>query len=95
LRDGVEDPLHAGSDTLGGSPGRGWSPFGGAHEVEEVRPLDLVELEGSRDRFEHIFGDASDVAAFELRVVLDADVGEERHLLASQPRDSSPPTVGA
>jgi hypothetical protein len=60
-----------------------------------VRPFDLVELQGSRHSFEHILGDAPDVAAFELRVVLDADVGEERHLLAPQPRDPSPATVGA
>jgi hypothetical protein len=59
-----------------------------------VRPLDLVELEGAGDPLEHIFGDAPDLAAFELRVVLDADVGEERHLLASQPGDPSPATVG-
>jgi hypothetical protein len=62
----------------------------GPHEVEEVGPLDIVELKGSRDRFEHIFGDAPDVAAFELRVVLDADAREERHLLAPQPGDPSP-----
>jgi hypothetical protein len=38
-----------------------------------VRPLDVVELEGSRDRLEHVFGDAPDVAAFELRVAHERD----------------------
>jgi hypothetical protein len=60
-----------------------------------VRPLHLVELEGPRDRFQHIFGHAPDVAAFELRVVLDADAGEKRDLLAPQTRDASPPAVSA
>jgi hypothetical protein len=60
-----------------------------------VRPLDLVELEGPRDRFEHIFGDAPHGASFELDVVLDADVGEEGHLLAPQPGNPSPATVDA
>ena len=84
----------AGSDALGGSPSPGGSPLGGAHEVKQMRPLDLVQLEGAGDRFEHIFGEAPDVAAFQLRVVLDADVSEERHLLAPQAGDPSPAPVG-
>jgi hypothetical protein len=74
--------------------GPGGSPLGSADEVEQVRPLDLVQLEGPRDRFEHVFGDAPDVATFELRVVLDADARQERHLLAPQPGDPSPAAVG-
>jgi hypothetical protein len=61
-----------------------------AHEVEQVRPLDLVELDGPRNRFEHVLGDAPDVASFELDEVLDADAGEKRHLLAPQLGDPSP-----
>ena len=36
-----------------------------------------------------------DVAAFELGVVLDADPGQHRHLLAAQPGHASPAAVGA
>ena len=59
-----------------------------------MRPLDLVELEGPRDGFEHVLGDTSHVAAFQLRVVLDADARQQRHLLAPQPGDPSPAPVG-
>src|SRR2546430_1190444 len=82
----------AGGPAGGGGLALHWEAArpGGANEVEQVRPLDLVELQGRRYGFEHVFGDAQDLAAFQLRVVLDADAREERHLLAPQPGDPSP-----
>ena len=55
-----------------------------AREVEEVRVFGLVELEGARDRLEDGLGDAARVAAFEARVVVDADAGEQRDLFAAE-----------
>src|SRR5207237_2398551 len=94
VRDGVEDLLHAGADLLGGGPAAGGSLLGSVDEVEEMGPFHLVELEGAGDRLEDVVGDASDGAAFELDVVLDADPGEQCHLLAAQARDAAAATVG-
>ena len=65
---------------------RGGSLLGGPDEVEEVGPFDLVELQGTGDGVEDVLGDAADVAALEPDVVLGADPGEQRHLLAAQAR---------
>ena len=48
----------------------------------------LVELQGAGDAFEDVVGHAVGVAALESRVVLDADPGEHRDLLAAQPADA-------
>ena len=61
---------------------------GAANEVEQVVAFGLVELQRPRDRFEDVLGDAADVAAFEARVVLDADPGERGDLLAAQAGDA-------
>ena len=58
-------------------------------------PLDVVELQGPHDRLEHVLGDAAHFASLQLRVVLDADSGELRHLLAPQPRHAATAAVGA
>ena len=50
--------------------------------------LGVVELQGADERLEHAVRDALRVAALEPRVVLDADAGEQRDLLAAQPRDA-------
>ena len=57
----------------------------GAGEVEEVGAFGVVELQRTGERLEHGLGDAASVAALEARVVLDADAGEHRDLLAAQP----------
>ena len=62
---------------------------GGAGEVEQVRALGLVELQAARERFEHAFGDAAQVAALHLGVVVDADAGEHRRLFAAQAGDAA------
>ena len=59
----------------------------GADEVEQVGAFGLVELQGAGDAFEDVVGHAVGVAAFEPRVVLDADPGEHRHFLAAQALD--------
>src|SRR6266511_4227517 len=55
-------------------------------------PLGFVELQCSGDPFEHVLGDTASVAAFESRVVLDADPGQHRDLFAAQARY---PAIGA
>ena len=45
----------------------------------------LVELQGVHEPVEDAVGDAADAAALETGVVLDADPGEQRDLLAAQP----------
>jgi hypothetical protein len=61
--------------------------------IEEHEPLGLVELECAGERFEHGLGDTARVAELEPRVVVDADAGEDRDLLAPEARDT-PCTVG-
>ena len=60
----------------------------GAREVEQVRPLGLVELQRPRERLEDGVGDTAHVAALEPGVVVDADAGEQRDLLAAQARNA-------
>jgi hypothetical protein len=62
-----------------------------AREVEEVRALGRVELQRTRERLENLVGDAAGVAALEPRVIVDADPGEERGLLAPESRNASGP----
>jgi hypothetical protein len=72
IGDGVEKALHARSDALlRGSAARAQLRFGCAGEVEQVSALGLVELEPARERFEYPFGDAAQVAALHLGVVVD------------------------
>src|SRR5690242_19970054 len=83
-RERVEHPLHSGSHALhAGAAPRAMRGLLCAGQVEEMRPLWLVELEGSRNRVEHLLGNARGVAALEARVVVDADAGEESDLLAA------------
>ncbi len=65
----------------------------GAGQVEEMRPLGLVEAERARDRFEDTLRNARQVAALHPVVVVDADPGQGRDLLAPESRDL-PRSVG-
>src|SRR3954470_19008363 len=67
--------------------------MGGASKVEEVSALGVVELERSRQRLQHAFGDAAEVAAFQAGVVRNADAGQDSDLFATQAWDA-PRTVG-
>lgn len=61
-----------------------------------MRALHLVELQRSRERFEHGLGHAGGIAALEAGVIVDADTGEERDFLTAKPRYTSwPAAVGA
>ena len=51
-----------------------------------MRAFGVVQLQRADERLEHRLGDAAEVAALEARVVVDADAGEHRDLLAAQPR---------
>jgi hypothetical protein len=55
-----------------------------AREIEEMRPLRLVELQRTRERLEHGLGDAARVAVLELRAVGDAGPGEQRDLFPAR-----------
>ena len=87
----VDDALHARPDPLRGgaaaSRGRRWP--GGAGEIEEVCAFGVVEAEAAGESIEHAIGDAAQVAAFHLGVVVDADSGEHRGFLAAQPGDAA------
>ena len=64
-------------------------------EVEQVRALGVVELEGTGEGVEHGGGDAADGAALQLGVVLHADPGEGGDLAAAQTRDAAGADVRA
>ena len=51
--------------------------------------FDVVELQRASDGVEDVVGHAADGAAFELDVVLGADPGEHRHLLAAEACDAA------
>ena len=58
----------------------------GARQVEQVRALGVVELQRSRQRFQHELGDPADLAALQAPVVVRAHPGQRRDLLAPQAR---------
>ena len=62
---------------------------GGAGEIEEVCAFGFIEPEAAGEGIEHAVGDAAQVAAFHLGVVVDADAGEHRGFLAAQPGDAA------
>jgi hypothetical protein len=64
---------------------------GGPDQVEQVRPLGVIELQRVRDAAEDAVRDAGGVAALEPGVVLGGDPGEDGDLLAAQTRD--PPVL--
>jgi len=55
-----------------------------ACEIKQVRPLGLVKPERAGERLKDGLGDTGRVAALELRVVGDADTGEQRDLFPAQ-----------
>jgi NAD(P)-dependent dehydrogenase (short-subunit alcohol dehydrogenase family) len=63
-------------------------------EVEQVRPLGVVELQGSGEGVEDGGGHPGDRAAFQLRVVLDAHPGEGGDFTAAQPGHAAVADVG-
>src|SRR3984957_15124449 len=81
-----------------GPPGRaaplaGRPVAGGAGQVEEMSPLGFVQAERPRDRSEDTVRDAGQAAALHPVVVVDADPGQGRDLLAPQSGDL-PRSVG-
>ena len=54
-----------------------------------MRSLGLVQAQRARDRFEDTLGSASQVAALHPVVVVDADSGQDRDLLAPESGDLS------
>lgn len=97
----VEDVLDAWPHALPGrSPTtrRAHRPQG-AGEIEEVRALRLIELEGAGERFEDA-GDAAHVSALDPGVVGDADARQDGDFLAAQagtrrlPKELSPACSG-
>ena len=67
----------------------------GADEIEEMSTFGLVELQCASDPFQDSIGRAAwALPAFELRVVLDADVGEDRDLVAAKAGNPPIASVG-
>jgi hypothetical protein len=95
---GVEGPLQAQPHSplvaaTAGPHGRA-SAVGGLGEVEQVGAFGFVKLESAGDRVQDGGGDAGESAAFQLRVVLDADPGEGGDLPATQARHSAAAHLG-
>lgn len=67
--------------------GLGWGGFG---EVEQVGAFDVVQPQGAGHSVEDVTGDAADVALLQPGVPLGAHSGENRDLLAAQPRHPAP-----
>ena len=61
----------------------------GARKVEEMRPLGIIELQRTRQRLQDAFRDSVHVPPLEAGVVVDADAGQDRHLLAAEPWDAA------
>jgi hypothetical protein len=86
----IEHLLHRRPDLL---PRAGPTPCGRGlcrtNEVEEMPTLRVVELKRLRERFEHGVGGTRRIAALESGVVVDADAGEQRDLLAAKAGDAA------
>ena len=54
----------------------------------------LVELQGAGDGVQHAVGDAGEVAALQLGVVVGADPGQHGYFFAAQSGDASPAVGG-
>src|SRR5437588_9149285 len=76
-------------------PTLGGALFRGAHEIDEVAALDLIELQSPGDGVKNVLGHTADGAALELCVVLDADPREHGDLLATHPADAPAGAVAA
>ena len=88
----VEHALHGRADALLARAGvDGARRLRCAREVEEVGALGVVELQRAGERLQHALGDAACVAALEPGVVVDADAGEQRDLLAAEPGNAPAP----
>ncbi len=95
--DGVEDALHAGAHLLrrrSALRARLRAGVRRAGEVEQVRPLGLVQLQRPRDRLQDAFRGAGEVPALEVGVVVDAHPGEQRRLFPAEPGDAAVAAVG-
>ena len=95
-RDRIEDALDARPQTLrrrSATPAQ--SRVHRAGEIEEVRPLGVVELQRARKRLEDALGDTRRAASLEPRVVIDADPGQQRDFLPAQSWDAPRAAVGA
>ncbi len=91
-REVVQDPLDRGAHRPLRLPGgRRRRHGGGAGQVEQVHAFGIIELERPCDPVEYALGGAADVAALQPRVVVHADPGQQRDLLATQARHPSFP----
>src|SRR4051812_21966449 len=74
----IDDPTDRGTNSIArGRVMHRLPEVGGPNEIVEMPSLDLVELERASDAVEDFGRRATDVAAFESGVVLDADIGQE------------------
>ena len=89
--DRVEHQLHARPDRLGGGAAalRLAGGAGGPGQVEQVRPLRLVQLQRLREGFQDSLGHSGEVSAFQPGVILDTDPGQHGDLAAPQSGDAA------
>jgi hypothetical protein len=88
----VDHALDRGPHTLGRRTPALLGPRGcasGPEQVEQVRPLGVVEAQGVGDPVDDAVRDAGGVAAFQTDVVLRRDAHEQRGLLTTQARHSA------
>jgi hypothetical protein len=75
--------LHCGPDPLGGRPADCTGGAGGADQVEKMRPLGLIELEGASNAVDDALRDSGGVATLKPRVVLARDPRQNGDLVAA------------
>jgi hypothetical protein len=90
--DRIEDVLHARPDDLRARTSPPWRHRGldRSGEVEQMRALGIVELEGASECLEHARRHATHLSALKTRVIRDADAREDRDLLAAQAGHAAP-----
>ncbi len=66
----------------------------GAGQVEQVRALGLIQLQGAGECVKDGVGGAAGVAAFQAGVVVDAEPGQQRDLLPAEPGDAAAGAIG-
>jgi hypothetical protein len=65
-----------------------------AGQIKKMHTLGVIELKRPRQRFEHEFRDAADLAALQTPVVVRADAGQRRDLLPAQAGHPPPAPAG-
>ncbi|GAP60058.1 hypothetical protein AHiyo1_34930 [Arthrobacter sp. Hiyo1] len=96
VSNGVKGELHTWPDLLWCGSTLPLACSGGTRQIEQVRTLSLVELEGPRQCLQDALRHSRKVPAFEPGVILNAHSGEGRDFAATEPGTRRlPPDVAA